>query len=56
MKKVKIEINTSNAAFEEGNDEVVRILRDLADKFECGSVRENILDINGNKVGKVVVR
>jgi hypothetical protein len=53
---LKIQIETSNAAFEEPG-EVARILRELADKLD-GATNEGgminnqpIRDINGNRVG-----
>jgi hypothetical protein len=50
---MKIEFKTGNAAFEgEGNYEVIRILRNIADQVERGCVLGIIVDINGNKVGE----
>lgn len=45
---------TLNAAFMDGNglDEVVRILREAADKLEASRSHDaSIRDINGNRVG-----
>lgn len=55
---VTIKIETDNAAFEEAfGDEVARILRDLARRFESQTCIDGtaIRDINGNKVGTVKV-
>jgi hypothetical protein len=51
MKKIRIEIETVNAAFE-NPDEIPRILRELAVKWEQEPV---IHDINGNRVGSVMI-
>ena len=48
----KININTDNAAFEDGYSEVVHILRKIADDIERGETEGGIMDILGNKVGK----
>jgi hypothetical protein len=57
--KITIEIETGNAAFDEGNSgyEVARILRKLADEFEnYGRAQfSGLYDYNGNKVGGVMV-
>jgi hypothetical protein len=54
MNKITIVINTVNAAFEDMPEyEVVRILRELADKLETGRQPDYILDINGNNVGSI---
>ncbi|WP_336769897.1 hypothetical protein [Bacillus bombysepticus] len=52
---IYIEINTSNAAFEEaGTDyEVSRILNELAEDSANGSIPSSLRDINGHKVGIV---
>ena len=58
MKKITIEINTTNAAFEEGykNIEVARILKEFANGLEEYSYAPTILkDINGNTVGRVEI-
>ena len=51
-----ITINTGNASFEEPykEQEIARILRELARKIENGSEPEKLMDINGSKVGTVV--
>ena len=57
MKKITIIMETVNDAFcPSVEPETVRILRDLADKFESsGNVRNlSLLDINGNQVGVVI--
>jgi hypothetical protein len=57
MSKITISIETENAAFEENPEaEVISILRKLADWFyDNGLQARNVLDSNGNKVGKVRV-
>jgi hypothetical protein len=65
LKMVKININTENDAFQMGgnespyfrNQEVVRILRKLADNLEENITAKNIvlLDINGNSVGNCII-
>ncbi len=56
MKEVTIKIECGNAAFEpRAHDEVARILRDLADKFEQGGYITAPRDYNGNRVGTVDV-
>ena len=52
---VKIEIKTSNEAFQDGNFnyELAKILKELADKIENGYEPEKIMDSNGNTVGKI---
>jgi hypothetical protein len=61
---ININIHTGNAAFGETVDdeanEVVRILRDLANKIESnghllGSNARHLNDFNGNQVGFVAV-
>ena len=55
--KFKLEIDCSNAAFEEEPEyEVARILRELADKLEAdGSLAHPVFDFNGNRVGRSTV-
>ena len=52
----KVEIETDNAAFDEGyhDFEVARILRALADTLDMygGRAEYTLRDINGNTVGK----
>ena len=50
--KLSLDLNSSNAAFEEsGEFEVARILRDVADKIERGESDGRLRDVNGNNVG-----
>ena len=61
--KIVITINTTNAAFHKGADvgdpgsmcemEVARILRDLGEDLEDYGYPTELMDGNGNKVGKV---
>lgn len=53
-----IKINCDNAAFENLNEEVARILRKLADGVDYGneisrSTVKRIMDSNGNRVGQL---
>lgn len=51
--KFKCEIDMNNAAFEDNPSvELSRILRSIAVEVECDYTSGNILDFNGNKVGK----
>lgn len=58
MKRVTITINTTNDAFgdipELANYELARIINGLAKDLIDDRKPETLLDINGNKVGKVV--
>ena len=58
MERVTITINTTNDAFgdfpEFANHELARIINTLAIDIADGKEPETLLDINGNKVGKVV--
>ena len=58
MKEIKITIKTANCAFEEDNlyPELTRILRKLADLTEEEYIPSCLMDIHGNKVGKVEVK
>lgn len=50
---MKIEFNTSGAAFEDcGDTEVERILEEIIRKVKNGHSEGKILDINGNTIGK----
>lgn len=50
MEKVTIEIKTGGSAFDgDAGQELARILRKLADRFEEGGSPSSIMDINGNK-------
>ena len=63
MKKIVIEINTENAAFDgpafDGDDnpgrEIARILLNLSLRIGGGEYPDELRDINGNKVGTVSV-
>lgn len=44
-------INCGNAAFEDRNAELARILREFADKLERGVDNGTLRDFNGNVVG-----
>ena len=54
MSKIRIEIETSNAAFRDDPNETSRILRELADKLEEGKKPTWLIDANGNTVGAVI--
>lgn len=58
IKRVTITINTTNNAFGDIPDlaqyELARIINKLAKDIADGREPEKLLDINGNKVGKVV--
>ena len=58
MERVTITINTTNDAFGDTQDlvqyELARIINKLAIDIADGKEPETLLDINGNKVGKVV--
>ena len=55
--KFRIGFTTDNAAFfdevteKRTHDEVVRLLRQVADRLESGELSGDVRDINGNKVG-----
>jgi len=56
MKFFDLKIHCDNAAFEDWQSEVSRILRDLADRLDRDAGRDDapggyLLDINGNRVG-----
>jgi len=54
-----LKISTDNAAFygENETQEVVRLLRNTADKLEAGSsvMPMHLMDVNGNVVGKATI-
>ncbi|GAB6464533.1 hypothetical protein bcgnr5390_10280 [Bacillus luti] len=53
---IEITMTTGNAAFEgDKTIEFARIIKKLAQSIEHGSVPARLLDLNGNKVGEVVV-
>lgn len=53
MASFKISFSMDNAAFEGGEhrDEVVRILKRVAEQIECGREAAIVFDNNGNVVG-----
>lgn len=56
MLQLKIEINTTNAAFDDDAPaECARILREMADRLESTGIPPCPRDINGNKCGSVEV-
>jgi len=65
LSKITIEIDTGNAAFHEESgggygEEVARILEEAAERFResgrpNGPTRFAVRDINGNRVGQVVI-
>ena len=52
----KLNINTDNAAFDDGYSEVVHLLRKIADDIESGETEGNIKEVNGATVGKYVYK
>lgn len=44
-------INCDNAAFEDGPDELARLIQSVADQVAGGGVGDNVRDVNGNTVG-----
>jgi len=38
------------------HDEIVRILRDVADRIDNGECPKSLFDINGNRVGTATVK
>jgi hypothetical protein len=58
MSALSIDMKLDNAAFDEDPaPEIVRILRQLADRIESRGIDDEILlrDINGNRVGQAVI-
>lgn len=55
---ITIRLKTDNAAFEDKDAEIARIMQRLARDLECISpgVRHAIHDLNGNTVGSVTVK
>ena len=51
--KAQIEINLDNAAFQEGEQELVRVIRNLAQDIEDYPTADfiGVIDMNGNSVG-----
>ena len=52
---ISIEINNSGSAFDEPQQEVARILRELANSIEQGVERTRLYDVNGNRCGTVSI-
>lgn len=49
----KLEFRTGNAAFEDcAEQEISRILKEIANKVEDGSTGGKVKDINGNTIGE----
>ena len=48
-----IEINNTGEAFDQPRQEIARILRELADRFDNGNPPEVLRDYNGNRCGQV---
>lgn len=59
--RIVIEINCDNAAFDNGSEELGRILRRVSDRLKRGAIdlslnnTEALMDVNGNKVGSLQV-
>jgi hypothetical protein len=52
MDRFILTVKTTNAAFEDdAPTEVARLLRDVAERLEDGSVSGKMRDVNGNTVG-----
>jgi len=57
-----VKLNMDNDCFDTDMCEAGRILRDLADRLECGISSDpydtniKLMDINGNSVGTAVIR
>ena len=47
----RLEFETDNAAFEDGNGEAVRLLLQVAARVQAGETEGLVRDINGNLVG-----
>ncbi len=59
--KIKIEIETGNAAFEDDLEgELTRVIDQASDKVlalvEAGNHSTSLFDINGNRVGSVEIK
>jgi len=50
----KMKLETDNAAFDDGErmHEVARILRQIAERIESGTVEAGIFDSNGSRAGR----
>lgn len=49
-----VEFKTENAAFQEWQSEIPRIMRLIADRMERGDIAGTIFDSNGNSVGEYI--
>ena len=50
---MKIKFETTNSTFDDyGDNEIVRILANIAEKVQRGMETDIIIDINGNKIGE----
>lgn len=49
--QLTIQINTDNAAFEDKEEEISRLLKEVSRKIENGISSGNLKDLNGNNVG-----
>ena len=47
----RIEFDTNNSAFECGENEIRRILDNIATKIDDGRKEGLVMDINGNQIG-----
>jgi cytochrome c-type biogenesis protein CcmH/NrfF len=47
-----LKVGCDNAAFEDPDIEVSRILREVAGRVEAGQKNGRIMDVNGNSVGE----
>jgi len=52
MATFKLVFEADNAAFDDGDHEMVRILRDVTERVEVGDYNGIIRDSKGNKVGE----
>ena len=48
---ITIELETENAAFEDGSGEAARLVQVVADRFAAGQRGGRLMDINGNRIG-----
>lgn len=54
MKEFRLTINCGNEAFDDTNVELVRLIREVANKVEKGDTYGKVMDTNGNTVGSWV--
>lgn len=54
---ITIKIETNNAAFQDGyfEEEVVRVIKEAAEKVNLGEGCHPLRDINGNRVGYIEI-